>query len=87
MLTLHLRELERDRLIHRAVYREVPPKVEYSLTETGRSLEPLLRFMSHWGHANRAALVAAVENTSTHASMEPPSGRASDFAIRVVAGG
>jgi DNA-binding HxlR family transcriptional regulator len=53
MLTLHLRELERDGLIHREVYREVPPKVEYSLTELGRSLEPLLRFMSEWGHANR----------------------------------
>jgi DNA-binding HxlR family transcriptional regulator len=62
MLTLHLRELERDGLIHREVYREVPPKVEYSLTEVGRSLEPLLRFMSQWGHANRALLVAALEN-------------------------
>jgi DNA-binding HxlR family transcriptional regulator len=61
MLTLHLRELERDGLIHREVYREVPPKVEYSLTEMGRSLEPLLRFMSQWGHANRALLVAAIE--------------------------
>src|SRR5450432_754173 len=46
MLTLHVRELERDGLIHREVYREVPPKVEYSLTAMGRSLEPLLRFMS-----------------------------------------
>jgi DNA-binding HxlR family transcriptional regulator len=62
MLTLHLRELERDGLIHREVYREVPPKVEYSLTEMGHSLEPLLRFMSEWGHANRALLVAAIEN-------------------------
>jgi DNA-binding HxlR family transcriptional regulator len=62
MLTLHLRELERDGLIHREVYREVPPKVEYSLTDMGRSLEPLLRFMSQWGHANRASLVAAIES-------------------------
>jgi DNA-binding HxlR family transcriptional regulator len=62
MLTLHLRELERDGLIHREVYREVPPKVEYSLTDTGRSLEPLLRFMSQWGHANRDALVAAIQS-------------------------
>src|ERR1700684_326114 len=61
MLTLHLRELERDGLIHREVYREVPPKVEYSLTEMGRSLEPLLRFMSQWGHANRALMVAGIE--------------------------
>jgi len=62
MLTLHLRELERDGLIHREVYREVPPKVEYSLTELGRSLEPLLRFMSEWGHANRDLMVEGIEN-------------------------
>src|SRR6202020_816752 len=61
MLTLPLRELERDGLIHREVYREVPPKVEYSLTEMGRSLEPLLRLMSQWGHANRRSMVAAIE--------------------------
>lgn len=60
MLTLHLRELERDGLVHREVYREVPPKVEYSLTAMGLSLEPLLRFMSDWGHDNRPRLVAAV---------------------------
>ena len=41
---------------------EVPPKVEYSLTEMGRSLEPLLRFMSEWGHANRALMVAGIES-------------------------
>jgi DNA-binding HxlR family transcriptional regulator len=64
MLTLHLRELERDGLIHREVYREVPPKVEYSLTARGRSLEPLLRFMSEWGHANRTALVEALRQTA-----------------------
>jgi DNA-binding HxlR family transcriptional regulator len=62
MLTLHLRELERDGLIHREVYREIPPKVEYSLTNMGRSLEPLLRLMSQWGHAHRAALVEAVKD-------------------------
>ena len=64
MLTLHLRELERDGLIHREVYRAVPPKVEYSLTARGRSLEPLLRFMSEWGHANRAALVEVLRQTA-----------------------
>jgi len=67
MLTLHLRELERDGLIHREVYREVPPKVEYSLTAMGRSLEPLLRFMSEWGHGNRAALVSALHHAAADA--------------------
>jgi DNA-binding HxlR family transcriptional regulator len=68
MLTLHVRELERDGLIHREVYREVPPKVEYSLTALGRSLEPLLRIMSDWGHGNRAALVAAVRKAAGNAA-------------------
>jgi DNA-binding HxlR family transcriptional regulator len=72
MLTLHLRELERDGLIHREVYREIPPKVEYSLTELGRSLEPLLRFMSEWGHANRASTVAAVESLARATADEVP---------------
>lgn len=49
MLTLQLRELERDGVVHRQVYAEVPPKVEYSLTETGRSLEPILLLMLEWG--------------------------------------
>ena len=72
MLTLHLRELERDGLIHREVYREVPPKVEYSLTEMGRSLEPLLQFMSEWGHANRASMVAGIESLARAAADEVP---------------
>ena len=49
MLTLQLRELERDGIVHREVYAQVPPKVEYSLTATGRSLEPVLLLMLEWG--------------------------------------
>jgi DNA-binding HxlR family transcriptional regulator len=49
MLTLQLRELERDGIVHREVYAEVPPKVEYSLTERGRSLEPIMLAMLDWG--------------------------------------
>ena len=49
MLTQQLRELEADELIHREVYPVIPPKVEYSLTELGRSLMPILVAMRNWG--------------------------------------
>ena len=51
MLTQQLRELEEDELIHREVYPVIPPKVEYSLTDTGRSLMPILVAMRDWGAA------------------------------------
>ena len=49
MLTQQLRELESCALIHREVFPVIPPKVEYSLTETGRSLMPILVAMRDWG--------------------------------------
>ena len=51
MLTLQLRELEQDGLIHREVYPVVPPKVEYSLTEFGRTLLPVINAMHEWGQS------------------------------------
>lgn len=48
MLTNQLRELERDGLITRKIYPEMPPKVEYSITEFGRTLEPLLLALTQW---------------------------------------
>lgn len=44
-----MRELEQDGLIHRKVYAQVPPKVEYRLSELGYSLEPILRALKNWG--------------------------------------
>ncbi|WP_059050052.1 winged helix-turn-helix transcriptional regulator [Paenibacillus senegalimassiliensis] len=49
MLTLQLRELEQDGIVHREVYRQVPPKVEYSLTEFGTTLVPIIERMKEWG--------------------------------------
>lgn len=49
MLTNQLRELEHDGIVHREVYAQVPPKVEYSLTDFGRTLEPVLLSLKSWG--------------------------------------
>ncbi|WEK53749.1 MAG: helix-turn-helix domain-containing protein [Candidatus Cohnella colombiensis] len=49
MLTQQLRELEEDDIITRKVYPQVPPKVEYSITEYGKTLEPILEAMHEWG--------------------------------------
>ncbi len=51
MLSRQLRELEQDGLVHREVYKQVPPKVEYSLTKLGSSLIPILISMREWGVA------------------------------------
>ena len=51
-LTNQLRELEQDGLIHREVYPQVPPKVEYSLTQMGLGLNPILMALKQWGDAH-----------------------------------
>ena len=65
MLTMQLRELEADGVLHREVFRQVPPKVEYSLTEFGRSLEPTLRAMSAWGRQYQGQASANAAHAGT----------------------
>lgn len=54
VLTAQLRSMEQDELLTRKVYAQVPPRVEYTLTERGRSLKPILDAMRHWGEEYRS---------------------------------
>ena len=66
MLTTQLRELERDGIIERIIFAEIPPRVEYNLTETGKSLLPIIELMKDWGNEN--ILKPKQENLITTAS-------------------
>ncbi|MGO1043209.1 winged helix-turn-helix transcriptional regulator [Clostridioides difficile] len=57
VLTSNLRSMEESDLVTRKVYPEVPPKVEYTLTETGYSLEPVLNSMYEWGNDYRHKVI------------------------------
>lgn len=52
-LSTTLKELERDKLVHREEYPQIPPKVEYSLTDRGKTLIPILDALCDWGEQNR----------------------------------
>ncbi|GAA3925569.1 winged helix-turn-helix transcriptional regulator [Actinoplanes auranticolor] len=58
MLVQHLREMEEDGLVHREIYREVPPRVEYSLTPDGASLNEALSALGTWGQQRVKRLAA-----------------------------
>lgn len=79
MLTNQLRELEMDGLIVRKVYPQVPPKVEYSLSPLGRSLEPVLLTLKQWGDANIGLFTGsspqAVPGTADSADLTRPIGK------------
>lgn len=68
MLTATLRTLEEDGLVVRQVYAEVPPRVEYGLTERARSLLPILDELVDWAHSN---MVAIMRDRQRHACGEP----------------
>ena len=55
VLTAQLRDMEQNGLVHREVFAEVPPLVEYSLTDLGKSLKPILDAMWNWGEEFKAA--------------------------------
>ena len=57
MLVMQLREMEKDNLVVRTVYPEVPPRVEYELTELGLSMEPMLKSIEDWGNEYRKKIV------------------------------
>lgn len=59
MLTKQLRELEASGLVNRIVYAEVPPRVEYELTEEGKSLKPILAVLKQWGETHGLKLLEA----------------------------
>lgn len=61
VLTSQLRAMEENGLVSRKVYAEVPPRVEYSLTETGKSLKPILDSMWNWGEEYKSTLARAAE--------------------------
>lgn len=56
VLTAQLRDMEESGLVHREVYAEVPPRVEYSLTPLGKSLKPILDSLWNWGEEYKASL-------------------------------
>ena len=68
MITLQLRELEADGVITRHAYPEVPPRVEYEVTEFGQSLAPIIKSMQNWGSAFKARRRAEEEAANEHAA-------------------
>ena len=71
MLTLQLRELEADGLLIRKVYPQVPPKVEYSLSEQGETLGPVLAALREWGTARASPAKTAPVQPAASASIAP----------------
>jgi DNA-binding HxlR family transcriptional regulator len=70
MLTQQLRQMEKDNLIERKVYAEVPPRVEYFLTETGRSLKPILDEMHRWGRQYQSLHSSESSNSAEYSDAE-----------------
>jgi DNA-binding HxlR family transcriptional regulator len=74
MLTQQLREMERDGIVARTVYPQVPPKVEYRLTPRGESLRPVVNAMCKWGLNQGGAGGCATDGKSGAADQDPEKG-------------
>jgi DNA-binding HxlR family transcriptional regulator len=72
MLTLQLRELERDGVVRREIFSQIPPKVEYSLTPVGQALEPALQQMREWGERYARKLREHDPRNNSTKSAPPP---------------
>jgi DNA-binding HxlR family transcriptional regulator len=68
MLAQQLRELEQDQLIRRKIYPVMPPKVEYSFTEFGTSLWPVIQALEKWGRENETRIRAIVSQPQTESA-------------------
>lgn len=68
MLAQQLRALEQDELVQRTMYHEMPPRVEYALTNFGRTLGPMLETLANWGTENYDQIVRIIENDPQSAS-------------------
>ncbi|GAB7021998.1 winged helix-turn-helix transcriptional regulator [Salidesulfovibrio brasiliensis] len=73
MLTQQLRELETDGIVHREVYPQVPPKVEYSLTALGRTVTPVISRLCEWGSMYEAERLAEKQNEAAQHSADKKS--------------
>lgn len=69
MLTLQLKELERDQLVRRKVYAEVPPRVEYELSEYAKLLAPIWKQLNTWGDIHRSGIDGAPADTTSSVSL------------------
>jgi DNA-binding HxlR family transcriptional regulator len=79
MLTQHLRELERDGVVARKIFNEMPLRVEYSLTKYGRTLRPLMHVLSEWGSKHEAYV--ARNGPRPVPKAEPPASKRMAIAI------
>jgi len=69
MLSNQLKALVADGIVHKEIYKEIPPKVEYSLTDFGKTLIPIMDMMFDWGATYRAAELERLENPNDHSSL------------------